>query len=183
MPSNHTPSLTWHRGRTRPLSLLILFLVLIGLGCDRQGTTAPPSPVAASQAAAVEVSEIERKVAMDIGGQTFILEVAATDADRQRGLMHRKSMAADRGMIFIFPEEARRSFWMRNTLIPLDIIYVDAFGKVVHVAQMKPLDETGTPSGWPAKYAIELNEGTAKRLNVVPGNMLRIPTDARHTSE
>ena len=85
--------------------------------------------------------------------------------------------------IFVFPDERPRAFWMKHTRIPLDIIYVDAFGKVVHVAQMKPLDETGTPSGWPAKYAIELNEGTAKRLNVVPGNILRIPTDARHTTQ
>jgi uncharacterized membrane protein (UPF0127 family) len=68
---------------------------------------------------------------------------------------------------------------MKNTLIPLDIIYLDAGGKVVSVMQMKPLDESSVPSDGPAKYAVELNQGAAKRAGVAAGDTLVIPEDAR----
>src|SRR5436853_9719 len=79
-------------------------------------------------------------VHMQVGNQPFTLELAATDKTRQHGLMHRQSLPADRGMLFVFPDEAPRSFWMRNTLIPLDIVYLDSGGKVVSISQMKALD-------------------------------------------
>jgi len=118
---------------------------------------------------------------MQVGNQPFTLELAATDKTRQHGLMHRQSLPADRGMLFVFPDEAPRSFWMRNTLIPLDIVYLDAAGKVVSISQMKPLDETGVPSLGPAKYAIELNEGAAARSGVKVGDVLTIPANARES--
>jgi uncharacterized protein len=130
----------------------------------------------------VPVVELQRTVTVEIGGKPFTLEVAANDDDRQRGLMYRKSMPGDHGMLFVFPSERPLSFWMRNTLIPLDILYLDRFGKVVSVSQMKPLDETGVPSGWPAKYAIELNEGTANTVGVKAGDVIRIPAEAREPS-
>ncbi len=120
---------------------------------------------------------------MTLGGQPFTLEVAANDADRQRGLMYRDAMPADHGMIFVFPDVAQRAFWMKNTRIPLDIVYVDELGKVVRVAQMKPFDESGVPSILPVKYAIELNVDTAKRLNITAGDVVRIPPEARETQE
>jgi len=118
-------------------------------------------------------------VRMKLGRETFTLEVADTPKKQQLGLMHRKSMPQDRGMLFVFPEEEERSFWMKNTLIPLDIVYLDAGGKVVSVKQMKPLDETSVPSDGPAKYAVELNEGAAKRAGVAAGDVLAIPEEAR----
>ena len=105
-------------------------------------------------------------VRMPVGSETFTLEVADTDALRQKGLMRRDSMAKDRGMIFVFPDEAERSFWMKNTRIPLDIIYLDAKGRVVSIKQMKPYDLGGTPSDGAAKYAIELNLGRAGAAGV-----------------
>ena len=118
-------------------------------------------------------------VRMQIGSQQFTLEVAATPKSQQLGLMHRQSMPADRGMIFVFPQERELSFWMKNTLIPLDILYLDKGGKVVAVRQMKAMDETPVPSGSPAKYAIELNQGTADRVGVKSGDVLQIPAGAR----
>ena len=118
-------------------------------------------------------------VRMKIGKETFTLEVADTPKKQQLGLMHRKSMPQDRGMIFVFPEEQDRYFWMKNTLIPLDIIYMDAGGKVVSVKQMKPQDETSVPSDGPAKYAVELNQGAAKRAGVAAGDVLTVPEEAR----
>ena len=164
-------------------ALAALCLPLWVAACDRPSQTLSSDIPPATQPADVPVSEIQRKVTMAIGGKSFTLEVAANEGDRQRGLMYRKSLAEDRGMLFVFPEQRPLSFWMRNTLIPLDIIYLDRFGKVVSVSQMKPLDETGVPSGWPAKYAIELNEGTAKQLGVKAGDVLKIPTEARETRE
>ena len=164
-------------------ALAALCLLLWGTACDRSSQTLSSDIPPATQPADVPVSEIQRKVTMEIGGKPFTLEVAANEADRQRGLMYRKSLPEDRGMLFVFPEQRPLSFWMRNTLIPLDIIYLDRFGKVVSVSQMKPLDETGVPSGWPAKYAVELNEGMAKRLGVKAGDVLKIPAEARETRE
>ena len=118
-------------------------------------------------------------VKMPIGHETFILEVADTPRTQQLGLMHRKTMPQDHGMLFVFADEQERSFWMKNTLIPLDIVYADAKGRVVSVKQMKPLDETSVPSDGPAKYAVELNEGAAARAGVKAGDVLSIPDEAR----
>jgi hypothetical protein len=114
-------------------------------------------------------------VRMQIGSDTFTLEVADTEASRQKGLMHRYSMPADRGMLFVFPEEERLGFWMKNTHIPLDIVFLDASGKVVSIHQMKPYDLRSTRSEGPAMYAIELNQGRAAKAGVKPGDRLKIP--------
>ena len=119
------------------------------------------------------------QVVMRVGRETFTLEVADTPKKQQLGLMHRKSMPQDRGMLFVFEDERERSFWMKDTHIPLDIIYADAAGKVVSVKQMKPLDETSVASDGPAKYAVELNQGAARRCGVATGDVLPIPAEAR----
>ena len=144
--------------------LLALSLALGAGSCKTEKPTAAPEPGV---------------VQMRVGSETFTLEVADTPKKQQLGLMHRKSMPHDRGMIFVFEAEQERSFWMKNTLIPLDIIYADAAGKVVSIKQMKALDETSVPSDGPAKYAVELNQGAAKRAGVVTGDVLPIPDDAR----
>ncbi len=119
---------------------------------------------------------------MKIGNETFTLEIAARPEDRYRGLMFRDSMPADHGMIFVFPDTAPRSFWMKDTRIPLDILYLDADGTVVAIKQMKPYDLTGIHSDKPAKYAIELNQGAADRTGVKVGDRLNIPAAARDGS-
>src|SRR5512133_1207345 len=99
-----------------------------------------------------EVSSL-RTVQMKIGSKQFTLEVADTDATRNRGLMRRDSMPSDHGMIFVFDDEQPLAFWMRNTRIPLDIMYLDRGGRVVSVKSMKPYDETSVPSDAAAQYA------------------------------
>ena len=87
-------------------------------------------------------------------------EIADDRAERTRGLMERTALAEDAGMIFVFGRERTLSFWMRNTLIPLSIAYVDAEGRIVDIEDMEPLDdETKHPSAEPAKYALEVNQG------------------------
>jgi uncharacterized protein len=116
-------------------------------------------------------------IPMRIGKDTLTLEVANTNATREYGLMHRDSMPADHGMLFVFPDERRLGFWMKNTRIPLDIIFIDAAGKVVSIHQMKPHDLSTTKSDGPAKYAIELNKGRATPTGIKPGDVIEIPRD------
>lgn len=118
-------------------------------------------------------------VKMPLGSKTFTLEVAATNASRELGLMHRDSMPGDRGMIFIFPDEDHRSFWMKNTRIPLDIIYMDAGGAVVSVKPMKPYDLSAVRSDKPAKYAVELNKGMAEKAGVKAGDRIELPKEVK----
>jgi uncharacterized protein len=121
-------------------------------------------------------------VPVQIGSEMFTLEVANTPVSRERGLMNRESMPADHGMLFVFPDEEERAFWMKNTTIPLDILYLSTDAKIVSVKQMRPLDETSVRSDGAAKYAIELNQGTANRLGIKPGDSIDIPDHARRTT-
>jgi uncharacterized membrane protein (UPF0127 family) len=112
---------------------------------------------------------------MKIGDKTFTLEVADSDATRQKGLMRRDSMPKDHGMIFVFAREAPLGFWMLNTRFPLDIVYLDSKGKIVSIKQMKPYDRTTVPSDGPAQYAIELKHGTALDAGIKAGDVLELP--------
>ncbi len=120
-----------------------------------------------------------RTVTMRIGNGDFTLEVAETDQAREIGLMNRDSMPAGHGMIFVFDDEEERSFWMKNTRIPLDILYLDRAGRIVSIKQMEPFDLRGTPSNGPAQYVIELNVGTAAKVGVKPGDQLALPANLR----
>lgn len=161
-----------HRDTLSPMSrtssarsvLTCVLLVLTGAGCESYSSPA-------------NLPTVEMKV----GTKTYTIEIAADDAARQRGLMMRDSIPKNWGMIFVFPDEAERGFWMKNTRIPLDIIYVDAAGKVVSIHTMKPYDLESTVSAGPAKYAIELNAGQAAEAGVKPGDQLDIPGPARTT--
>jgi uncharacterized membrane protein (UPF0127 family) len=159
------------------------------VGCKPNGssatpaTTNAPAPTPAAPTAPGgpgEVSETRLPtVRMQIGSETFTLEVAYSDEEQQQGLMNRRRLAPNFGMIFVNNDEAERQFWMKNTLIPLDILYLDRTGRVVSIKHMKPLDLTGVPSNGPAMYAIELNVGTAARVGVKPGDTLKLPDDVR----
>lgn len=107
----------------------------------------------------------------------FTVEVAVTPEELAQGLMFRKTMPKDHGMLFVFGNEAMRTFWMKNTLIPLDIIFVDADGKIVKIHEnAKPLDETPISSDLPVFAAIELNGGMAKHFGLVVGDEVRHDT-------
>lgn len=109
----------------------------------------------------------------DRGVQSFQVEVADTQREQQYGLMCRRSLAPDRGMLFVFPNAALRTFWMRNTLIPLDIIYIGSNGRVVSISRnVRPLDESGAPSAGPARYVLELAGGRAAQIGLLPGDRI-----------
>lgn len=105
------------------------------------------------------------------GPQKFLVEVARTPRQREYGLMCRKTLAADRGMLFLFDRPDIQAFWMRNTLIPLDIIYIGANGRVVSfVRSARPLDETPLPSFGPAIATLELASGRTAQIDLKPGD-------------
>jgi uncharacterized protein len=107
--------------------------------------------------------------------KTFTLEVADTDAKRERGLMNRDTLAADRGMLFVFDSAGRFAFWMKNTKIPLDLVFLDGSGKVVGIYALKPNDETPVACDTDSLFAIELPAGTAKTLDLKTGDTVSLP--------
>lgn len=113
---------------------------------------------------------------IDAGGKThkFRVEVAATNEERTRGLMFRREMAADAGMIFDFGYEQQIAMWMANTFIPLDMLFIGADGKVVHIAKRTVPESRATVAApRPVRYVLELNGGTADRLGIAPGALVR----------
>lgn len=105
------------------------------------------------------------------GVHRFQVEIADDETERQNGLMWRESLAPGRGMLFDFKAEAPRSFWMKNTLIPLDIIYIAADGTVVSIAPMAtPKSEAPIPSHGEALGVLEIAGGRAGELGVKPGD-------------
>ena len=108
------------------------------------------------------------------GTHRFQVEIADNDEERARGLMYRESLAADRGMLFIFERAGPQSFWMRNTLVPLDIIFIGADGRILNIArQTKPLSLKSNPSEGPAQFVLELRGGEAARRGIAPGDRVR----------
>ena len=106
----------------------------------------------------------------------FTVELADNDERRAYGLMFRKSMPADEGMIFDFKQDQPVAMWMRNTLIPLDMLFIDRTGRVVNIHQRAvPHDETSITSEGPVRGVLELNGGTASRLGLKPGDRVRHP--------
>ena len=106
------------------------------------------------------------------GGDTRIaLEIAATPAERERGLMYRSSLAEGRGMLFVFERDEDHEFWMKNTLIPLDMIFIAADGQVVGIhADARPLSTAGIGVGRPSRYVLEVPGGYAARRGVATGD-------------
>ena len=95
-----------------------------------------------------------------VGGVPIVVEVADDVMERSMGLMYRESLPHDRGMLFVYPDEAVRAFWMKNTRIPLSIAFADADGVIIAVMDMFPDDGRARyRSGAPAKYALEVNRG------------------------
>lgn len=105
----------------------------------------------------------------------FVLKVAADDGQRTKGLMFVRELPDGEGMLFIWPGEEPRSFWMKNTIVPLDIIFAAADGTVLNVAaHTKPFSEEGVPSAGAAKYVVELVAGSAKKYGIETGSKLEI---------
>jgi len=110
-------------------------------------------------AAAAIADKPARTARIAVGGHALRVEVVATDADRQKGLMFRKSLGRNDGMLFVFDEPAYHSMWMKNTFIPLSVAFVDAKGEILNILDLEPHSPETRMSAGPASYAIETNRG------------------------
>jgi len=117
---------------------------------------------------------------VELGGRQYTVELALSHPARMRGLMFREALPQDHGMLFVFEREQPLAFWMKNTLIPLDILYFDDSLRLVSISADTPPCRTpycpNYPSARPARYVLELNAGHAQALQLEPGAVLRIDT-------
>jgi uncharacterized membrane protein (UPF0127 family) len=124
----------------------------------------------------------ELTITTDSGPHLFQVEIADNPQERAFGLMFRQEMPADAGMLFDFEEEQPASFWMRNTYIPLDMLFIKADGTVESIAERTtPLSERSIPSKGPVRYVLEINGGVSKELGIEPGDVASGP--ALHAAE
>jgi uncharacterized membrane protein (UPF0127 family) len=128
-----------------------------------------------SMATAGDLLRVEIYDAVSQKWHPVLVELAETSAERKTGLMHRQFLPQDQGMLFIYPQEKHLSFWMKNTLIPLDIMYFSTSGEWVNTAEdTTPLSLDGHPSAGPAQFVLEMVAGSAKTLHIGEGSRLFI---------
>jgi uncharacterized membrane protein (UPF0127 family) len=127
---------------------------------------------ASARAASVQPLEIVTKN----GVQVFSVEMATTEQEKETGLMYRKELPDGKGMLFDFSPEQQVSMWMKNTYIPLDMIFIRADGRILRIAEnTEPLSTKIIPSGGPAKGVLEVIAGTAKKYGIAPGDRVAHP--------
>lgn len=149
-------------GATLALSLMAVFVLFIGAGLKGDGP---------AHAVLFGALQIETQ-AGDV--QHFDVEVVDTPELRALGLMHRRHMPEHHGMLFTFETQQNVSFWMKNTLIPLDLLYLKRDGVIHHIHhRAKPLDLTPLPSKGPVIAVLEINGGLARRLNIRVGDIVK----------
>jgi uncharacterized membrane protein (UPF0127 family) len=131
-------------------------------------------------ALAVAVGACRADPWVSLGGERFQVEVATTPEEQARGLMFRDELPADQGMLFVYDREGPRSFWMKNTLIPLDILFFDGNRRLINWHTANPCHSDPCPgySGdAPARYVLELNAGTAAELELKSGDRMELHID------
>ena len=143
------------------LFFIVISLLLV-IGCQKEPKkVVSPIKIEFKKEAELELSRADSLIAK------FDVEIADDDFERQTGLMNRHSMEDSQGMLFVFDDENFRSFYMKNTYIPLDLIYLDKDGKIVSFQlNAQPLGESSLPSNSPAKYVLEINAGLAEQFGL-----------------
>jgi uncharacterized membrane protein (UPF0127 family) len=140
---------------------------------ERATSNAPPRPAGDPQPK-LDVGTIEFEAPAPRAPLTLQVEIADDDDERQKGLMFREQLAEDEGMLFIFPSERRNSFWMHNTLIPLDMFFIDSSWTVVGVVEKaEPLTDSPRQVARMSQYVLEVPGGFAKRHGYGAGQKLR----------
>lgn len=133
-------------------------------------------PLSVSSATAQEWDDT--RVTITSGGKvhSFLVELATTSAQHSKGLMYRKYLGPEQGMLFIYRKPQRVSMWMKNTFIPLDMIFINSDGSIARIAERAvPHSETVIPSGGRVRAVLEVRAGTADRLGLKPGDLVEHP--------
>jgi uncharacterized membrane protein (UPF0127 family) len=137
--------------------------------CDRAAAILIAAFILAAPAAQAELPVVE----LGVGMYRIEAELANTDQSRQVGLMNRPSMPAHRGMIFVFTQDARHCMWMKNTLIPLSVAFLDSGGRILNIERMQPRTEASHCAAAPARYALEMNADWFEGRKVGVGERIR----------
>jgi len=119
-------------------------------------------------AAAAQAQQLP-EIALAVNGHKLTAEVAHTDPARAQGLMHRRMLPENRGMLFVFTATAHHAMWMMNTYIPLSVAFIDERGVIINIEDMKPHTQDTHPAAKPAKYALEMNQGWFGKRGIKPG--------------
>jgi uncharacterized membrane protein (UPF0127 family) len=135
---------------------MVIFFILCGIaGCDDPNTL--------------------KTIKLDLNGTEFTVEIAETPAARARGLMYRKSLPENRGMLFVFERDSQETFWMENTEIPLSLAYISRTGEIREIFDLTPRSRRPVQSTYSIRYALEVNQGVFEKLGIRPGYILKIP--------
>ena len=130
--------------------------------------------VALESSLGVELQPLE--IVSKTGVHTFAVEMAVTPEEQARGLMFRRELPEGQGMLFDFQREQPATFWMKNTYVSLDMIFIRADGRILRIAQNTvPLSEALVPSGGPVRAVLEVVAGTARKLGIAPGDQVAHP--------
>jgi uncharacterized protein len=144
--------------RALRLTALALFGLLVAVG-----------PVRPADRQTVEIASKN-------GVHAFSVEIAENDADRAKGLMYRKELPEGKGMLFDFKRDQEVSFWMQNTYIPLDMLFIRGDGTILRIAEnTEPLSTRMIPSGGPVRAVLEVIGGTARKFGIAPGDRVAHP--------
>jgi uncharacterized protein len=123
-----------------------------------------------------EAGQQTLEIATKTGVHVFAVEIVDNDADRAKGLMYRKELPEGRGMLFDFHREQEVSFWMQNTYIPLDMVFIRGDGRILRIAEnTEPLSTRLIPSGGPVRAVLEVIGGTTRKLGIAPGDRVASP--------
>ena len=120
-------------------------------------------------------SEADETVTVSMGGEEFVLEIADSPEERRQGLMNRKSLGENRGMLFVFSYDEKLSFWMKDTQIPLSIAYIAKDGTIKEIKELEPYSLRPVESTYSVRFALEVNRGTFERLGIEPGDKIDLP--------
>lgn len=150
--------------------MIIVFYASVFTACNKKEDVSAPQSTEHIQPKFVKEGEL---TFLKPDGSPIVkinIELALTEAEQQQGLMNRSFMSNDQGMLFVFDKDESRGFWMKNTIIPLDIMYVNSKMEIIHIAEnTTPFSEQSIPSQGPAKYVIEVNAGFSAQYSIVPG--------------
>lgn len=159
--------------------ILATLILSLGAACSKHQETPQTRDAASKLTNEIKSSDSFRRkplstietVTISVNGHSLKAYIADEFDEQQEGLMFVTSdeLKQDDAMIFVFDAPAQQSFWMRNTIIPLDIAYLDSEGRILNILTMKPLDESGYPSAGPAQYAVETNAGWFAEKNITAG--------------
>ena len=164
--------------------LMVGLAVAVGGGCTsgcKQAAVSVPEPEESPRLPTAAQPKLQT-LKLWLGSEEMEAELALTHDQVQTGMMFRKQMAENEGMLFVFPIPHRASFWMRNTLIPMTCAYLDSAGAILEIRDMKPLDETPIQAGSDeVQFVLEMPQGWFERNKIAVGTVVR--TEAGSLSE